>query len=103
MRRKTILSISFLLIISTTLVTPQIIGAERTEQLTDITPKAVKNWTIMLYFCADTRDDYVTSNQDNSQNDLGKGMLEAFDDPTDFTNKENIKELVEFVKQEERK
>lgn len=78
MRRKTILSISFLLIISTTLVTPQIIGSERTEKLTDITPKAVKNWTIMLYFCADTRDDYVTSSQDNSQNDLGKGMLEAF-------------------------
>ncbi|MHA1504706.1 MAG: hypothetical protein ACTSPT_05890 [Candidatus Heimdallarchaeota archaeon] len=77
MSRKTILSISFLLIIASTLVTPQMIISETTEQQTDITPKAVMNWTIMLYFCADTRDDYVTSNQDNSQNGLGGGMLDA--------------------------
>ncbi|MCK4980032.1 MAG: flavodoxin [Candidatus Delongbacteria bacterium] len=31
-----------------------------------------------------------------------KGMLEAFDDPTDFTNKENIKGLIEYVRNIER-
>ncbi|MCK5760640.1 MAG: flavodoxin [Candidatus Delongbacteria bacterium] len=31
-----------------------------------------------------------------------KGMLEAFDDPTDFTNKENIQRLVEYVRIAER-
>lgn len=30
--------------------------------------KAVKNWTFMLYFCADSRDDYVTSGKNNSAN-----------------------------------
>ena len=31
-----------------------------------------------------------------------KGMLEAFDAPTDFTDKENIKGLVKFVRDDER-
>ncbi len=26
----------------------------------EIRPQAVKNWTFMLYFCADTQDSYVT-------------------------------------------
>ncbi|NHJ46351.1 MAG: hypothetical protein FK733_01060 [Asgard group archaeon] len=75
MRIKTNISIFFIIIIFSTLLTPQIIFSETNEQHRDLTPKAVKNWTFMLYFCADTRDEYVTSNQDNGQNWLGKAML----------------------------
>ncbi|NHJ47516.1 MAG: hypothetical protein FK733_07000 [Asgard group archaeon] len=39
-------------------------------------PKLNKNWTFMLYFCADTRDDYVYG-LDNSGNDLGAVMLQT--------------------------
>ncbi len=39
--------------------------------------KAIKNWTFMIYFCADTRDDYVGGSLDNSGNDLGRVMLET--------------------------
>lgn len=42
-------------------------------------PEANKNWTFMLYFCADTRDDYVEGGFDNSGNDLGQVMLETID------------------------
>ncbi len=100
MSRKTILSISFLLIIASTLVTPQMIVSDTTEQLTEITPKAVMNWTIMLYFCADTRDDYVTSNQDNSGNDLGGGMIQAltrlWSEIIPFGSEENINIIALF-------
>ncbi len=38
-------------------------------------PNTVKNWTMMLYFCADTRSDYVTSDLNNSGNGLYIDML----------------------------
>lgn len=43
----------------------------------EIKPEANKKWTLMLYFCADTRISKVTSNLDNSENYLHDSMLEA--------------------------
>ncbi|MCK5184470.1 MAG: hypothetical protein KAQ95_09200, partial [Candidatus Heimdallarchaeota archaeon] len=40
----------------------------------ELTPEANKDWTVMLYFCADTRSDYVTPSIDNSGNFLHADM-----------------------------
>ncbi|MHA1556709.1 MAG: clostripain-related cysteine peptidase [Candidatus Heimdallarchaeota archaeon] len=40
-------------------------------------PQAIKNWTLMLYFCADTRSSYVTSDLNNSGNGLYIDMVGA--------------------------
>jgi hypothetical protein len=49
-----------------------------------ISPTAVENWTVMLYFCADTRSTYVTSNLNNSGNGLYIDMLGTFNSLDDF-------------------
>ena len=36
--------------------------------------RAVKNWTVMLYFCADSRDHYVTGTWDNSENFIHEAL-----------------------------
>ncbi|NHJ40332.1 MAG: hypothetical protein FK731_09900, partial [Asgard group archaeon] len=43
-----------------------------------IEPHAFENWTLMLYFCADTRSHYVTSDLNNSANGLYIDMLGTF-------------------------
>ncbi|MHA1243163.1 MAG: clostripain-related cysteine peptidase [Candidatus Heimdallarchaeota archaeon] len=40
----------------------------------DTFPQDTKNWTYMMYLCADTRDEIVTQNQDNSANELNAAM-----------------------------
>jgi len=52
-------------------------GSTKPEINYDLTPEANKDWTVMLYFCADTRAVTVTSNIDNSGNFLHTAMTEA--------------------------
>ncbi|MCF2142852.1 MAG: clostripain-related cysteine peptidase [Candidatus Heimdallarchaeota archaeon] len=44
------------------------------SQQIDTRVRAVKNWTVMLYFCADSRDHYVTGTLDNSGNFIHKAL-----------------------------
>ncbi|HUU78871.1 MAG TPA: clostripain-related cysteine peptidase [candidate division Zixibacteria bacterium] len=46
----------------------------------EIKPQAVKNWTFILYFCADTRDSYVTQDLNNTFNGLGQAMFYTIND-----------------------
>ncbi|HUU78867.1 MAG TPA: clostripain-related cysteine peptidase [candidate division Zixibacteria bacterium] len=48
-----------------------------------ITPQETKDWTFMLYLCADTRDHFVTSDLDNSDNWLNAKMLGTIDSLAD--------------------
>jgi hypothetical protein len=48
------------------------------EIIVNNTPQVTKNWTFMLYFCADTRDKYVYG-PDNSGNALAAVMLRTID------------------------
>lgn len=38
-------------------------------------PTTTKNWTFMLYLCADTRDHLVTSSLDNNNNSIGEAIM----------------------------
>lgn len=49
-----------------------------------IEPHAFENWTLMLYFCADTRSHYVTSDLNNSANGLYIDMLATFNTLKDY-------------------
>ncbi len=64
------------------LITPIFSNAKQTNKTFElkIKPQVVKNWTFMLYFCADTRDSYVTNDLDNSQNGLGQAMFYTIND-----------------------
>ncbi|NHK31139.1 MAG: hypothetical protein FK730_07290 [Asgard group archaeon] len=44
------------------------------NQMKNYSPNLGENWTFMLYLCADTMDDYVTSTIDNSGNWLHNAM-----------------------------
>jgi len=74
---KKIISNFLILIIFISTLTPLIVSSKKpeTEFELDLEPKTTKNWTFMIYFCADTRDDYVTSSLDNSANWLASAML----------------------------
>ncbi|MBN1328118.1 MAG: hypothetical protein JXA54_01480 [Candidatus Heimdallarchaeota archaeon] len=77
MNSKNILTNFILLMILISTLTPLIVSSKKseTEFELDLEPKVTKNWTFMIYFCADTRDDYVTSSLDNSANWLASAML----------------------------
>ena len=47
-------------------------------------PQAIENWTLMLYFCADTRSSYVTSDLNNSANGLYIDMLGTYNSLDDY-------------------
>ncbi|NHJ48495.1 MAG: hypothetical protein FK733_11985 [Asgard group archaeon] len=69
------------LLISLFLLSPIIVNVssivEKEEEFHN-TPNAVENWTVMLYFCADTRSSFVTSSLNNSGNGLYIDMLGTF-------------------------
>jgi hypothetical protein len=50
-------------------------GYTQPEIISELTPEANKDWTVMLYFCADTRAVTVTSSIDNSGNFLDVAMF----------------------------
>lgn len=52
-------------------------GYTQPEITYELTPEVNKDWTVMLYFCADTRTEIVTSSLDNSGNFLHAAMTEA--------------------------
>jgi hypothetical protein len=54
------------------------ISSEREFETINLNPEA-KSWTYMIYFCADTRDHYVTQNLDNSGNVLNMAMQWTID------------------------
>jgi len=64
-----------ILIISfTTLPKISLKGYIQPEITSELTPEANKDWTVMLYFCADTRSVNVTASIDNSGNFLHSDM-----------------------------
>ncbi|TET29389.1 MAG: hypothetical protein E3J70_07005 [Candidatus Heimdallarchaeota archaeon] len=64
-----------ILIISfTTLPKISLKGYIQPEITSELTPEANKDWTVMLYFCADTRSVNVTTSIDNSGNFLHSDM-----------------------------
>ncbi|MHA1211358.1 MAG: clostripain-related cysteine peptidase [Candidatus Heimdallarchaeota archaeon] len=77
MNSKKMINYALIIIIFVTSFTPLSISAKEPEEEfeLELTPRAVKNWTFMIYFCADTRDDYVTADLDNSGNWLASAML----------------------------
>ncbi|MCG3253547.1 MAG: hypothetical protein KAX09_06840 [Candidatus Heimdallarchaeota archaeon] len=77
MTTKKITTKLLVIILLITSFTPLISSAEKPDILYErnIKPETTKNWTFMLYFGADTRDDYVTSSLDNSGNWLAAAML----------------------------
>lgn len=77
MNPKKILSNLLIVIIFIISFMPLIITSEKPAAEFELTPEPqqTKNWTFMIYFCADTRDDYVTSDLDNSGNWLAAAML----------------------------
>ncbi|NHJ05299.1 MAG: hypothetical protein EAX90_10775 [Candidatus Heimdallarchaeota archaeon] len=76
---KKIKSVFILFLIISLINLPRInLEGKNLENITfDIEPEANKKWTLMLYFCADTRVTKVTSSLDNSVNYLSDCMLEA--------------------------
>ncbi|MBD3191110.1 MAG: hypothetical protein GF308_10720 [Candidatus Heimdallarchaeota archaeon] len=70
LKRKYFYSLSItLLLLSLTFIQGISIAANKiTMPTNNNSPNTVKNWTFMLFFCADSRDDYVTSSLDNSGN-----------------------------------
>ncbi|NHJ87096.1 MAG: hypothetical protein FK734_16655 [Asgard group archaeon] len=56
------------------------INSNINDTFIEIKPNVTKKWTYMIYFCADTRDEYVTANLDNSNNGLHLAMLESLID-----------------------
>ncbi len=77
MNSKKLLSKLLIIIIFVTSFTPLVISSEKPNTEFELTPEPqqTKNWTFMIYFCADTRDDYVTADLDNSANWLAAAML----------------------------
>lgn len=73
MKFKRLLSYMLILAVFFTIITPFPIFSKQpsNEFELEITPQAVRDWTFMLYLCGDTRDDYVTSSLDNSNNFIG--------------------------------
>ena len=76
MKIKKILSCLLFLVITFSLVGISPISSERqTEEYEqDVFPQVTKDWTFMLYLCADTRDHIVTQSLDNSDNWLNNNM-----------------------------
>ncbi len=52
-------------------------GSNQQTIINERKDKAVKEWTLMLYFCADTRSELVTPSIDNSGNFLHAALTEA--------------------------
>ncbi|NHJ40521.1 MAG: hypothetical protein FK731_10860 [Asgard group archaeon] len=77
MKFKKIISYSMILVFFITFVGLSPISSEKTtlEFELDIFPQVTKDWTFMLYLCADTRDDIVTSSLNNSANWLNSNMF----------------------------
>ncbi|NHJ31957.1 MAG: hypothetical protein FK732_03755 [Asgard group archaeon] len=67
-----------ILIISFTVLPRIPLGGHSQPKITyELTPEVNKDWTLMLYFCADTRAVNVTASIDNSGNFLHQAMLET--------------------------
>ncbi len=81
MKIKKILSCLLFLIITFSLVGISPISSERqTEEYElDVYPHVTKEWTFMLYLCADTRDHIVTRSLNNSGNWLNSNMVSTYE------------------------
>ncbi|MBK5114398.1 MAG: hypothetical protein JJE41_12290 [Candidatus Heimdallarchaeota archaeon] len=79
MNYKKLKPILILVLVISFAVVPRItLNGKTSERISyKLKPEANKKWTYMIYFCADTRVNYVTSNLDNSDNYLHESMLEA--------------------------
>ncbi|MBD3192722.1 MAG: hypothetical protein GF308_18935 [Candidatus Heimdallarchaeota archaeon] len=64
----------FFLLLSFVLIDSIIVSAYYNNTQTSDKAKAVKNWTVMLYFCADSRDHHVTESLDNSGNFIHQAL-----------------------------
>ncbi len=79
MKNKKIAPVFILVLFVIFVMVPEVnFEGQTSERITyKLQPEANKKWTYMLYFCADTRDTYVTANLDNSYNFCNESMYET--------------------------